>query len=77
LLSPPKKGLGVEVENAEPPDIAPSNLLLFSSGTIETKLARALFKAARKGKSKIGLAVHEPEVTSEEKGGYVKPPQQQ
>jgi hypothetical protein len=74
MLSPPKKGPGAVAENAEPPDTAPSNLLLFSSGTMETKPARALFKAARKGKCKIGSTVHEPKVTFEEKGGYVKPP---
>jgi hypothetical protein len=68
LLSPPKKGPRVVAENAEPPDTTPSNLLLFSLGTMETKLARALFKAARKGKSKIGSAVHEPKVTYEERG---------
>jgi hypothetical protein len=74
LLSPPKKGPGAVVENVEPPETAPSNLLLFSLGISETKPARALFKAARKGKSKIGSVVHEPEVTSKEKRGYVKPP---
>jgi hypothetical protein len=77
LLSPPKKGPGAVVENAEPPNTAPSNFLLFSPDTIETKPTRALFKAVRKGKSKIGSAVHEPEVTYKENGGYVKPPQQQ
>jgi hypothetical protein len=44
---------------------------------METKPTRALFKATRKGKSKIGSTVHEPEVSFEGNGGYVKPPQQQ
>jgi hypothetical protein len=44
---------------------------------METKPARALFKAARKGKSKFGPAAFELDVATEKKGGYAKPPQNQ
>jgi hypothetical protein len=78
LVSPPKKGLGVSEESAEPPDLTPSNILVYSPGYSKKTLAKALFKAARKGKktNKLGFVVLEPKVTSKEKGGFVKPPQQ-
>jgi hypothetical protein len=44
---------------------------------MESKPVRALFKAARKGKSKIGLAGFEPDVATEKKGGCAKPLQNQ
>jgi hypothetical protein len=50
LVSPPKKGLGVSEESAEPPDLTPSNILVYSPGYSKKTLAKALFKAARKGK---------------------------
>jgi hypothetical protein len=75
FLSPTRKSPGAVAESAKPPDITPPNLLTYSPGIMESKPARALFKAARKGKSKIGSAATEPVVTSEEKGGCAKPPQ--
>jgi hypothetical protein len=77
FLSPPKKSHGAVADLAEPPDTTPSNLILFSPGTMEKKSARLLLKAARKGKTKIVSAVFEPEATSEENGGFAKPPQYQ
>jgi hypothetical protein len=74
LVLPPKKGPGVTVEIVEPPNITLAKTLVFSPSPFEKSLARALFKASRKGKNKMVSVVHEYEVTSEKKGGFVKPP---
>jgi hypothetical protein len=75
FLSPTRKSPGAVADIAEPPNSAPSNFLTYSPGSMELKPARALFKAARKGKSKIGPAVNEPIVATKKKGGCAKPPQ--
>jgi hypothetical protein len=63
LVSPLKKGPGVLDESAEPPDIASSNMPLFSPGLSEKTPTISLFEAARKGKTKLGSVVLEPKVT--------------
>jgi hypothetical protein len=77
LAPPTKKGPGVSVEMAEPPDQTPNITPGFNPGVCEKTPARALFKAARKGKNKMVSAVNETEDTSGRKGGFAKPPQQQ
>jgi hypothetical protein len=75
MISPSKKGPGVLDESDEPPDLASINMPLFSLGLSKKISARALFKAARKGKSKLGSPVIEPKVKTRENGSFVKPPQ--
>jgi hypothetical protein len=77
LAPPTKKGPGVSVEMAKPPYQTPNITHGFNPGFCEKTPARALFKAARKGKNKMVSAVNEIEDTSGRKGGFAKPPQQQ
>jgi hypothetical protein len=76
LVSPPKKGLSVSIESDEPPDTTPTTTHVFTSGYFEKTPARAIFKAARKGKNKLVSVVLASELDSMNKGGFVKPPQQ-
>jgi hypothetical protein len=76
LVSPPKKGHGVTVESVELSDITPSKAPVFTAGYFEKSPARAMFKAARKGKTnKLVSIVLDSEATSEKKEGFFKPPQ--
>jgi hypothetical protein len=78
LVSPSKKGPGVYIVSVEPPNLTPLsfNTLVFTPGYSEISPARAIFKAARKGKNKLVQVVNDPENISEVKGGFAKPPQQ-
>jgi hypothetical protein len=49
----------------------------FNHGIFEKTPTRALFKAARKGKSKMVSAINETADSSGRNGGFAKPPQQQ
>jgi hypothetical protein len=76
LDSPPKKGPGVAYESEDPPDTTPTTTPVINPSYSKKTSARAIYKAARKGKYKllsVGLA---SEMDSEIKGGFVKPPQQ-
>ena len=73
---PSKKGPGVSVELIEPLDLAHANTLVFNPGLYKKNPAKALFKAARKGKNKLVSAVIENEATFGRNEGFAKPPHQ-
>jgi hypothetical protein len=77
LASPPKKGPSVSIESDEPPDTTPTTTSVFILGYYEKTLAKAIFKAARKGKNKLVSIVLASEFDYKNEGGFVKPPQQQ
>ena len=72
-----KKGSGAANEIQDPPDPSLSSIHVFNLGYSEKTPAKAIFKAARKGKNKIVSVVLPFELDSASKGGFVKPPQQQ
>jgi hypothetical protein len=72
-----KKAQVFLLRRAEPPDQTPNITPGFNLGIFEKTPARALFKAARKGKSKMVSAANETADSSERKGGCAKPLQQQ
>jgi hypothetical protein len=59
------------------PLIHPKLIQEYKPGYFEKTPARAIFKAARKGKNKIGYVELISGLDSERKGGLFKPPQQQ
>jgi hypothetical protein len=77
LASPPQKVPGVSIESDEPPNTTPTTIPMFTPGYFKKSLARAIYKAARKGKNKLVSVVIAFEFEFEMKGGFVKPPQQQ
>jgi hypothetical protein len=77
LESNPKKGPGFAKELEDPPDSPPSSPTVFNIGSAGKAPARAIFKAARKGKKKLVSEVVSYDLGTTCKGGFVKPPQQQ
>jgi hypothetical protein len=77
-LAPPlKKGPGAANEILVSPDPSQTPIQEYKPGYFEKTPARAFFKAARKGKNKIGYVKLISGLDSERKGGLLKPPQQQ
>jgi hypothetical protein len=77
LTPPHKKGPGAANEIHVPPNPSQTPIHGYDPGYFEKTPARAIFKAARKGKNKIGSVEVISSLDSERKGGFVKPPQQQ
>jgi hypothetical protein len=76
LVSSPKKGPGIAKEIEDPQDTPPTSSTVFNPGYTKKAPARAIFKAARKGKNKMVSVVLASDMDSTSKGGFVKPPQQ-
>ena len=74
LESSSKKGPGFVKEIEDPPDTPPSSSLVFNPGSTAKAPARAIFKAAGKGKKKMGSVVLTSVQDSTSKWGFVKPP---
>jgi hypothetical protein len=57
------------------PEENPSLYPVFTPGFYEKTPARAMFKAARKGKNKLVSTIVAFDIETMKKGGFVKPPQ--
>jgi hypothetical protein len=77
LWSNQTTGPGFAKELEDPPDTPPSSSTVFNIGSTGKAPARAIFKAARKGKKKLVSEVVTFDLGTTCKGGFVKPPQQQ
>jgi hypothetical protein len=74
LVSSPKKGPGVAKEVEDPPDTPPTSSPVFNPGYTEKASARAIFKAARKGKNKMVSIVLASDMDSASNGALLSLP---